>query len=209
LCPLAGHRATGDRADVRAEMIHPILQLVAYGELTVCWIAWAASFLQRYRNAAGQEDIAKAPSAQWGILLDVVGFVCIWVHVRPAGFEKSLPELVASMLVGPPSVALSWWATRHLGRQWRYLAALHAHHELVQTGPYAWIRHPMYVSMFGMLLSSGAAYTWWPMLVAGVSFFMIGTEVRVEAEDRLLETYFQDEFIEYRSRVRAYIPFIR
>jgi len=65
------------------------------------------------------------------------------------------------------------------------------------------------VSMFGMLLSSGAAYTWWPMLVAGVSFFMIGTEVRVEAEDRLLETYFQDEFIEYRSRVRAYIPFIR
>jgi len=47
------------------------------------------------------------------------------------------------------------------------------------------------------------------MLVAGVSFFMIGTEVRVEAEDRLLETYFQDEFIEYRSRVRAYIPFIR
>jgi protein-S-isoprenylcysteine O-methyltransferase Ste14 len=111
--------------------------------------------------------------------------------------------------VGPPSVALSWWATRHLGRHWRYLATLSANHELVTTGPYAWIRHPMYVSMFGMLLASGAAYTWWPMLVAGVSFFMIGTEIRVEAEDRLLETYFQDEFLEYRSRVRAYIPFIR
>jgi protein-S-isoprenylcysteine O-methyltransferase Ste14 len=190
-------------------MTHPILQLVAYGELTVCWIAWSASFLQRYRNSAGQEDIANAPSAQWGILLDVVGFVCIWVHMRPAGFEKSVPELVASMLVGPPSVALSWWATRHLGRQWRYLAALHANHELVQTGPYAWIRHPMYISMFGMLLASGTAYSWWPMLVAGGSCFMIGTEIRVEAEDKLLETYFQDEFIEYRARVRAYIPFLR
>jgi len=191
------------------KMIHPILQLVAYGELTVCWIAWAASFVQRYRRSAGQEEIAKAPSAQLGILLDVVGFVCIWVHVRPAGFEKSLPELLASMLLGPPAVALSWWATRHLGKHWRYQAVLNANHELVTTGPYAWIRHPMYVSMFGMLLASGAAYTWWPMLVAGVSFFMIGTEVRVEAEDRLLETYFQDEFLEYRSRVRAYIPFIR
>ena len=47
------------------------------------------------------------------------------------------------------------------------------------------------------------------MLVIGISLFTIGTEIRVEAEDRLLEIYFQDEFIEYRSRVRAYIPFIR
>jgi protein-S-isoprenylcysteine O-methyltransferase Ste14 len=67
----------------------------------------------------------------------------------------------------------------------------------------------MYISMFGMLLASGTAYSWWPMLVAGGSCFMIGTEIRVEAEDKLLETYFQDEFIEYRARVRAYIPFLR
>jgi len=47
------------------------------------------------------------------------------------------------------------------------------------------------------------------MLVSGLSFFLIGVEIRVEAEDQLLETYFQDEFIEYRARVRGYIPFIR
>jgi protein-S-isoprenylcysteine O-methyltransferase Ste14 len=190
-------------------MTHPILQLVAYGELTVCWIAWLASFLQRYRKAAGQKEIAKAPAAQWGILLDALGLVCIWVHVRPAGFEKSLPELVASMLLGPPSVALAWWATMHLGRHWRYQAALNANHELVTTGPYALIRHPIYASMLGMLLASGAAYSWWPMLVAGVCLFAIGTGIRVEAEDKLLETYFQDEFIEYRARVRGYIPFLQ
>lgn len=88
-------------------------------------------------------------------------------------------------------------------------AALSANHELVQSGPYAWIRHPIYASMLGMLLASGAAYSWWPMLLSGLSFFLIGTEIRVEAEDQLLETYFQDEFIEYRARVRGYIPFIR
>jgi protein-S-isoprenylcysteine O-methyltransferase Ste14 len=113
------------------------------------------------------------------------------------------------MLLGPPSVVLAWRATRHLGKYWRYQAALSANHELVQTGPYAWIRHPIYASMLGMLLASGAAYSWWPMLVSGLSFFLIGTEIRVEAEDQLLETYFQDEFIEYRARVRGYIPFIR
>ena len=34
-------------------------------------------------------------------------------------------------------------------------------------------------------------------------------EIRVQAEDKLLEMYFQDEFIEYRARVRGYIPMIR
>ena len=190
-------------------MGHPILQLVAYGELTICWIVWSASFVQPFRKAAGQREIAKAPSAQWGILLNVLGFAWIWAYVRPPGFEKSVWELIASMLLGPPSVLLAWRATRHLGKYWRYQAALSANHELVQSGPYAWIRHPIYASMLGMLLASGAAYSWWPMLLSGLSFFLIGTEIRVEAEDRLLETYFQDEFIEYRARVRGYIPFIR
>jgi protein-S-isoprenylcysteine O-methyltransferase Ste14 len=190
-------------------MVHPILQLVAYGELTVCWIAWSASFVQPFRKAAGQREIAKAPAARWGILLNVAGFACIWAYVRPAGFEKSVWGLIASMLLGPPSVLLAWRATRHLGKHWRYQAALYANHELVQTGPYAWIRHPIYASMLGMLLASGAAYSWWPMLLAGLSFFLIGTEIRVHAEDRLLEIYFQDEFIEYRARVRGYIPLIR
>jgi protein-S-isoprenylcysteine O-methyltransferase Ste14 len=60
-----------------------------------------------------------------------------------------------------------------------------------------------------MLLATGAAYTWWPMLVAGFVLFFIGIEIRVRAEDRLLAEHFQDVFFEYRGRVRAYIPFIR
>jgi protein-S-isoprenylcysteine O-methyltransferase Ste14 len=63
--------------------------------------------------------------------------------------------------------------------------------------------------MFGMLTATAAAYTWWPMWVAGTVAFVVGTEIRVRAEDRLLEQRFQDRFREYRSRVRAYIPFVR
>jgi protein-S-isoprenylcysteine O-methyltransferase Ste14 len=130
--------------------------------------------------------------------------------VRPTGFQKSMPELIASMVLGPLSVILAWSATRHLGKFWRYEAALNANHELVKTGPYAWIRHPIYLSMLGMLLASGAAYSWWPTLIVGVLLFLIGAEIRTKAEDKLLEMYFQDEFIEYRARVRSsYIPLIR
>ncbi len=63
--------------------------------------------------------------------------------------------------------------------------------------------------MLGMLLATGAGYTWWPMFIAALIFFLVGTEIRIHSEERLLAERFQDSFIAYRSRVRAYIPFVR
>jgi protein-S-isoprenylcysteine O-methyltransferase Ste14 len=62
---------------------------------------------------------------------------------------------------------------------------------------------------FGMLMATGAAYTWWPMWVAGTMFFVIGTEIRARAEDCLLADRFQHKFESYQQHVHAYIPFIR
>jgi protein-S-isoprenylcysteine O-methyltransferase Ste14 len=190
-------------------MIRPQIQLVAFGELAFCWLVWSAAFIKPYRRSSQQRPVAKNPAARWGILLNVIGFAFVWSDVHPGGFHKPTQELIASMVLAPLSVILAWSATRHLGKYWRYEAAVNANHELVKTGPYAWIRHPIYVSMFGMLLASGAAYSWWPMMIAGVIVFLIGMEIRVNAEDRLLEMYFQDEFIEYRARVSRYIPMLR
>jgi protein-S-isoprenylcysteine O-methyltransferase Ste14 len=63
--------------------------------------------------------------------------------------------------------------------------------------------------MLGMLLTTGACWTWWPMFLPALLFFLAGTEIRIRAEDRLLSERFQDTFLQYRSRVRAYVPFIR
>lgn len=190
-------------------MIRPILQAVALVEVAVCWALWWAAFFKPRRQAAGQEKIAMARVSRLGIFLNLVGFALLLVQVRPLGFEKSLPALLVSMVLGPPSVVLVWAATLHLGKHWRYEASLYANHELVQTGAYSRLRHPIYASMLGMMLATGAAFSWWPMMAAGTVLFLIGIEIRVHAEDRLLEFYFQDEFLEYRGRVRAYIPFIR
>jgi protein-S-isoprenylcysteine O-methyltransferase Ste14 len=186
-----------------------MLQIVALVWLALCWVAWALAFIKPRKQAAGQKKVVRAPASKWGIILVMIGFALVWAYVRPVGFEKSAPSLIASMILGPPSVALVWAATRHLGKQWRYEAALSEDHELIRTGPYRWVRHPIYASMLGMLLATGAARTWWPMFIAAVLVFLAGTEIRVRAEDRLLAGRFQESFTAYRSRVRAYIPFIR
>lgn len=156
--------------------------------------------------AAGKEKVVRAPASRWGIFLVFLAFACVWAYVRPVGFHKSTAALVVSMVLAPLSTWLVWGAASHLGKQWRYEAALSEDHELIQTGPYRWMRHPIYASMFGMLTATAAAYTWWPLWIAGTIFFLAGTEIRIAAEDRLLAGRFGDVFLSYRSRVRAYLP---
>jgi protein-S-isoprenylcysteine O-methyltransferase Ste14 len=185
-----------------------MLKTVAFVELVLCWVAWNLAFVKPRKQAAGRKKVARAPASKWGILLIAVGFALTWAYVRPARFEKSALSLITSMVLGPPSVALAWAATRHLGKQWGYEAALNEDHELIQTGPYRWVRHPIYASKLGMLLSTAACWTWWPMFVPALVAFLAGTEVRIRAEERLLAERFQDSFIAYKSRVPAYIPFV-
>jgi len=164
------------------------------------------AFSKPQKLAAGKQKVVRAPASRWGIFLVMLAFACVWAYVRPVGFQKSTFALVLSMVLAPLSTWLVWGATRHLGKQWRYEAALSEDHELIQTGPYRWVRHPIYASMFGMLTASAAAYTWWPLWIAGTVFFLMGTEIRIAAEDRLLAERFGDVFRLYRSRVKAYIP---
>jgi protein-S-isoprenylcysteine O-methyltransferase Ste14 len=186
-----------------------MLQIAALSELTVCWIVWSLAFVKPSKQAAGQREVSSAPASRWGIFLVMASFALVWAYVRPVGFQKSTPSLIASMILGPPCVALAWSATRHLGKQWRYKAALSEDHELIQTGPYRWLRHPIYASMLGMLMATGAAWTWWPMWIGAAIAFLAGTEIRVRAEERLLAERFGGSFSAYRSRTHAYIPFFR
>jgi protein-S-isoprenylcysteine O-methyltransferase Ste14 len=186
-----------------------MLQIIAIVELSVSWFFWGLAFWKPRKLAAGQKKVISAPASRWGIGLEVVAFALTWMYIRPVGFEKSTVSLLISMILFPPAVLLVWAATRHLGKQWRYEAALSEDHELIQTGPYAFVRHPIYTSMLCMLLATGAAWSWWPLFTAGVIFFLAGNEIRVRAEDRLLSERFGASFQAYRSRVSAYIPFIR
>ncbi len=186
-----------------------MLQWIAPAEVLLCWTVWSLAFVRPSREAAGRKEVAKSSSSRWGIALVMVSFALTFAYIRPSGFHKTTSALIASMVLAPPSVVLAWTAAGHLGRQWRYAAALREDHELIQTGPYRWIRHPIYASMFGMMLATGLCWTWWPDLAGAVVFFVIGTEIRVRAEERLLASHFGDSYRDYRARTHAWIPFLR
>ena len=117
--------------------------------------------------------------------------------------------LVAAMVIMQLSVWLGWQAVMHLGKQWRIQAGLYSDHELVRTGPYRLVRHPIYVALLGMLIGTGLVVSWWPIVILASTLFIAGMEIRIQAEDELLAERFGEAFERYRATVAAYIPFLR
>jgi protein-S-isoprenylcysteine O-methyltransferase Ste14 len=180
--------------------------LYAYGILAAGWIVWCAPFFFFKRTAQTAEKLNR--NARWGIALQIVGYALLWQGRfwarRPASWQIALAVLLF-IFAG----MLSWTGTRTLGRQWRIDAGLNADHELVRSGVYRVLRHPIYTSMLCLLLATGFMITPRLLFVVAATFFMIGTEIRVHVEDNLLASRFGEDFRNYQRSVHAYIPFSR
>ena len=182
------------------------LDVAAFGWLLLCWLLWAIPFFIRTRKQPKDRKAVTAPASKWGVAVQAVAFFLAWLRIvrsNPPGM------LIASMLIAPASAWFAWRAVTHLGKQWRIQAGVYSDHELVRTGPYAVVRHPIYTSMLGMLVATGLVQTWWPVLIAAVLIYIAGMEVRIRAEEALLAARFGESFVRYRASVPAYIPFIR
>ena len=86
---------------------------------------------------------------------------------------------------------------------------LYSDHELVRSGPYKVVRHPIYVALLGMLIGTGLVVSWWPIVMLASVLFIAGMEIRIHAEDRLLLDRFGEAFEGFGGTVAAYIPFLR
>jgi protein-S-isoprenylcysteine O-methyltransferase Ste14 len=177
--------------------------------LTLCWFAWAYPFLFRAPHKQNRSSVTRVGPTRAGLLLECTAiFIAFACHVAE-GEPPGAGRLIASMLLGPAAGILSWTSVKHLGRQFRINAGLYEDHELVRSGPYALVRHPIYTSLLAILLSTIGVLTRWDWAVLSIALFVAGTEIRVHTEDRLLASRFGEEFAKYKSKVPAYVPFLR
>jgi len=163
---------------------------------------------QRREHPETEAERKSIPGAKWGLVLQGVGFF-IGNFRRPHAALPPEAFMVASMILSPLSLALGSMAVRELGIQWRIQAVVTGTHKLITTGPYRWVRHPIYTSLFGMMVAGSFINSTWPMTIVAAVLYLIGTEIRIAAEERLLAEQFGREFSEFRARVPAYIPFVR
>jgi protein-S-isoprenylcysteine O-methyltransferase Ste14 len=189
-------------------------QRAAFYVVVVCWWVFALTFWLRKRPPRAREA-QRDPTSLFGMLLQAAAYCFIWFHPllrrRFSPIESRSPLVYWGMaaLTVAIAVASAWLvnaAARRLGKQWSLAARLVEGHTLIQDGPYRFVRNPIYLGMFGMLVATGlAAAQWVPMLIA-IVLFTAGTCVRVRSEERLLRQAFGAEFDAYARRVAALVP---
>ena len=182
------------------------VRIYAYIVLGVGWAVWLMPFVLARRNSQQAQKVDRR--ARWGMLLMAIAYSLIWqgrFWERPLLFWRVAPSILLLAL----ACILSWSGTRFLGRQWRVDAGLSADHELVRTGPYRFVRHPIYASMLCVFCGTALMITSPILFIPAVVFFLAGTEIRVRIEDGLLASRFGEQFTQYKKSVPAYIPFVR
>jgi protein-S-isoprenylcysteine O-methyltransferase Ste14 len=102
-------------------------------------------------------------------------------------------------------LALSVWARHHLGEYWSDKVVLKVDHQLIRSGPYAFLRHPIYSGVLLGVAGSALAIGEWRgvvvLIVMAVNYW-----VKARREERILSSKFGESFTEYRRQAGFLLP---
>ncbi len=192
-----------------------LLPTLAFAVVMICWFAFAGVFFLR-KKPPSPPDSKRERSSIVGLALQGVSYGLIWgVRREPftpvmVGSEtRNLLAIAAGVFAIGAAIGSVWLAAtavKRLGKEWSLTARLVEGHKLATSGPYAYVRHPIYTAMLGMLVATGLAISHWTALLAGLVVFLVGTIIRVRSEEKLLREAFGEEFENYARRVPAIVP---
>jgi protein-S-isoprenylcysteine O-methyltransferase Ste14 len=102
--------------------------------------------------------------------------------------------------------AFAFWARVHLGRNWGIPMSLRQDHELITSGPYAYVRHPIYTGILLAMLGSALAMgSFWLVLFALAFLYFL---ISARTEETMMLGQFPQAYPAYRRRTRMLIPFV-
>jgi len=178
----------------------------------VLGLVWLTAFVTRERRRESTDHRRNLALQFAASALLVVCFALLFGPRFPGLHAAGTPQAgwlgalgLALALLG---VAFAIWARVTLGAHWAGLVmTVREGHELVQRGPYALVRHPIYSGMFaaivGTALTVGTLASW-----LGAAAGLAGILIRVEIEERLMAAEFGEAHAAYRRRISRLIPFV-
>ena len=114
----------------------------------------------------------------------------------------------ALALVVLAGVLFTWWARIHLGRFWSNEITRKEGHRVIDTGPYALVRHPIYTGLIAAILATGVAVGT-ATAILGAVLIAFGLSVKAKAEEGFLTSELDPSaYDSYRRRVPMLIPFL-
>ena len=175
------------------------LKLAIGGAWLVFWIYWIAS-------ASGSKESVPGGWRTRLTGVSVVGVFLIAGVLRGALAVHSVILAAIGAVLFACGIALAVWARLHLGRNWGMPMTQRAEPELVTSGPYRFVRHPIYSGLLTAMLGTALVNNLLGLIVVAVLvgyFYYCGI-----VEERNLAATFPTAYPEYARRTKMLIPFL-
>lgn len=182
--------------------------------LALLWLAWLAYWIIAARNVKPTRRRELLVSRLMTIVLTALAAVLLafrgqkltWLHAR--FLPQTLIGYWLGLLMVVLGLAFAVWARAYLGRNWSGTVTVKEDHELIRTGPYGIVRHPIYTGLLFAILGSAVAFGEWRGLLA-FGFLTLAFVFKLRREERFMSESFPNDYARYRAEVPVLIPFIR
>jgi protein-S-isoprenylcysteine O-methyltransferase len=179
--------------------------------VVLCWAVWLLFWIV---SAFFVKRTVERRFGSWRTLVVLGGIGLVLVLRRTTGSPSpALPwsrtpavEILADMITFA-GLVVALWSRAALGSNWSGSVAFKENHELIERGPYRYVRHPIYSGMLLMVLGTSLVRG----TVSGFAVFLlcgVGLWFKARQEERLLAGHFLEAYPSYKSRVKAFIPFL-
>ncbi|MBV8571891.1 MAG: isoprenylcysteine carboxylmethyltransferase family protein [Acidobacteriaceae bacterium] len=189
-------------------MRHNLHLIIEYCWLTVgvLWVVTAFAAKQTVRRDASSSRMIQ-------VLLVVAAFALLFADETAIGIlglsvlPRSLLWTAIGVMVALAGFAFAVSGRFYLGANWSSSVTVKQNHELVRSGPYRFVRHPIYsgllLAMLGTALDLGQVRGFLALLLAFTSWKLKST-----TEELFMQQQFGTEYLGYKQRVKGLIPFV-
>lgn len=177
------------------------------------WLCYVAYWWAMSPNV----KVAERIESLWSRFFRLASMMCavalLWLPRIPLPLlgDRFLPPGTVCFWIGAMVAAggllFSVWARRHLGKNWSQAVTVKEDHELITSGPYALVRHPIYSGLLlGFIGSAVARGEWRGLLAVALVFSALWFKLRLEEE--WMRTQFGEPYEAYSRRVAELVPFV-
>ena len=185
--------------------------LLAHRHLLVmalaAWVLFSLYWDFVGKKSAATKCAETRHSRAFHVWLTNAAFLLAAAPLRVLG--RFAPVSHAFMITG---LSLEWagllfaiWARRHLGSNWSGEISIKVAHQLIESGPYRVLRHPIYTGLLAMYLGTALVMGEWLALI-GVAIAIVAYVRKIRLEEKSLGTAFGSSYEQYRKQRWAVVP---
>jgi protein-S-isoprenylcysteine O-methyltransferase Ste14 len=174
---------------------------------TSFFFVWLLAWMWTKRT---RERVPLSSRLLYGIPVCIGSYLMLTDNVQLGWLEwrlipKNMLLQILAVSLTTAGIALAIWARFYLGQNWSSAVSIKVGHQLIHTGPYRWVRHPIYsgilLALIGTVLERGK-----PAGLLAIALFWLGFWIKSSMEERFMRKTFGQDYEAYSRTTGALVP---